>query len=100
MPKGKKQGKKDTLRIEFHLRIKKPKRAKLTAALIREMIVYWVETGEQPGGVEIDAVTWQHTGKPEKRADQDSGDLEEVRQNMLKRFIYSIPFSVRAGGEA
>lgn len=94
MPKGKKKGK-DTLRIEFHLRISKPARAKLTAALIREMIVYWVETGEEPGGVQIEAVTWQHTGKPEKRADQDSGDLEGVRENMLKRFIYSIPISVK-----
>jgi hypothetical protein len=95
MPKGKKKGKKDTLKIEFHLRIKKPEKAKLTAQLIREMIVYWVETGEEPGGVEIAAVTWQHTGKAERRADQDSGDLEGVRVNMLKRFIYSIPFSVQ-----
>lgn len=74
MPKGKKKGRKDTLRIEFHLQISKPARAKLTAALIREMIVYWVETGEEPGGVSIQAVTWQHTGKAERRAEGDDLD--------------------------
>jgi hypothetical protein len=85
------KGKAQTIKIEFHVRIKKPPRVNLPAKTVKEMVTWWVETGDDPGGVEILAVTWERGGKL-KRA--EGGDMETVRENMLKRFLYHMPLHI------
>lgn len=92
MAKRKGKGKPTVLEIEFHLRVKKPQRVNLTAAAIREMITWWVETGEDPGGVEILSVTWERNGIKKRAPGND--DLETVREKMLKRCIQHLPLKV------
>ena len=88
-----KQG--DSIRIEFYVRITKPRDVDVRASALREMVAYWVDTGIEPSGVKIDAITWERNGKV-KRAEAGTSAIEAARENMLRRFLHAASWNVSA----
>ena len=89
--------KRDSIRVEFDVRLKKSPKVGITQKALREMVNLWVETGLEPSGVQIEAVSWSHDGgATERRAKRGTEEMEAARVNMLRRFLPGAQWGVIA----
>ena len=93
-------GKRETIRIEFHVRVKHSPRIELSPKLLRAMVQQWVDTGISPSGVEVEAITWTRNHKS-RTASGAEGDLDQARVNLrglINAGTWGITAKMGAGG--
>lgn len=82
------------VRVQIHVRFKRPSGMKITAEFLKELVEEWAETGETPTGVEITPVVWSGPGRREKRA-VDAHEIDEVRDKLVRRVVQRAYISYR-----
>lgn len=82
----KRQKKSGPVRVQVHIKIRKPRGVTFTAEFMRKVVEEWAETGKTPAGIEITPVQWSGPGRKTKST-SDEFEIAEVRERLIRRVV-------------